>query len=272
VVRTKEGERFAAQIRALKDRAGISFEELARRTGISSSSLHRYCSGTKIPTGYGVIHTFAKACGASNEELRETHRLWALADAERSSSTVSDEKPTSVIDNEHATVSSAPPADPPAPRQDPRRRTLTFAAVTVAVLTVTAAGVIGLLTAADRPDTSAVTGTRPDSGPTAPVRVFNVEKACRNRSERLPGCSIGLAANPRVNYDAHNVVNHRVWHGDVVNADCILYDSDEVTDETGTGSTRWFRVHTGDVPGGRAWLSGIRTRDNPALPTCVPGR
>jgi transcriptional regulator with XRE-family HTH domain len=60
LVQTKETDRFAAQIRALKDRADISFEELARRTGVSSSSLHRYCSGTKIPTGYGVVHTFAE--------------------------------------------------------------------------------------------------------------------------------------------------------------------------------------------------------------------
>ena len=85
MAKTEEAERFAAQVRVLKDRAGISFEELARQTGVSSSSLHRYCSGTKIPTGYGVVHTFGKACGGSSEELRELHRLWALADAARPS-------------------------------------------------------------------------------------------------------------------------------------------------------------------------------------------
>jgi transcriptional regulator with XRE-family HTH domain len=237
-MRSEEAERFAAQIRALKDRAGISFEELARRTGISGSSLHRYCSGTKIPTGYGVVHTFAKACGASNEELRELHRLWALADTARSSST------------EPGTASS----------DVRRRRGLILATVTVAVLAATAAGVIVLLGGSQ---------ARTDSGATARVRVFNIDETCRSRSDRGPGCSIGLAADPRVNYDAHNVVSHRVWHDDALNADCVLYDGDEVTDEIGTKSTRWYRVQVNDVPSGHAWLSGIRTRDNPALPACA---
>lgn len=248
-MRSMEAERFAAQIRALKDRAGISFEQLAGRTGISGSSLHRYCSGTKIPTGYGVVHTFAKACGASNEELRELHRLWALADAARSSSTVPDGGPMNVTDNEHTTASPA--------RRRPRRRRLMLATVTVTVVTAIVASVIALLNAVDSP------------AATAHVRVFNVDEGCRNRSDRVPGCSIGLAIDPRLNYDAHNVVGHRVWHGDPLNADCIVYDGDEVTDEIGTKSTRWYRVHLDDVPDGHAWLSGIRTRDDPGLPACV---
>ncbi|MPY46170.1 helix-turn-helix domain-containing protein [Streptomyces phyllanthi] len=68
----------------LKDRAGVSFEVLAQRTGAGRSSLHRYCAGTHVPVGYGLVHSFAKACGATGEELRELHRLWALADAARS--------------------------------------------------------------------------------------------------------------------------------------------------------------------------------------------
>ena len=246
MMQSEEAERFAAHIQRLKNRAGTSFEELARRTGISSSSLHRYCSGTKIPTGYGVVHTVAKACGASSDELRELHRLWALADAARSASTEPDTLPTS--------VSGAPP-----PRRRSRRRRLAFATVMIAVPAALTAGVVAWLTVTDEPE----------SGATAPVRVFNVEEDCRKRGDRPPGCSIGLAINPRRNYDAHNVVSHRVWHGDAVNADCILYDGDEVTDEIGTKSTRWYRVRLNDVPSGHAWLSGIRTRDNPALPTCV---
>ncbi|TMR95363.1 helix-turn-helix domain-containing protein [Nonomuraea basaltis] len=265
-MRSKETERFAAQIRALKDRAEISFEQLAQRTGISSSSLHRYCSGTKIPTGYGAVHTFAKACGASNEELRELHRLWALADASRSSLTAPDERATNVTDNEHIATSSASSADTPVPPQHPhRRRPLALATATVTVLTAMAAIVIASLNFVDGPDTSVVS----DSGATARMRVFNIEERCRNRSDRAPGCSIGLAINPRLNYDAQNVVSYRVWHDDTLNADCVLYDGDEVTDEIGTKSTRWYRVQLNDVPRGHAWLSGIRTRDNPALPTCA---
>jgi transcriptional regulator with XRE-family HTH domain len=266
-MRSKEAEQFTARIRALKDRAGISFEQLARQTEISSSSLHRYCSGIKIPTGYGVVHTFAKACGASNEELRELHRLWALADAARSPLTAPGRTPMSVTD--HITASPESSSEEPVPRRRPLRRGVTLVTVAVAILIAAAASVAASLIAVDGPDTSAVPGTRSDgAGVTARVRVFNVEKRCRDRSDRVPGCSIGLAINPRVNYDAHNVVSHRVWHEDALNADCVLYDGDEVTDEIGTKSSRWYRVHLNGVPSGHAWLSGIRTRDNPALPTC----
>ncbi|MFG1704793.1 helix-turn-helix domain-containing protein [Nonomuraea sp. M3C6] len=265
-MRSKETERFAARIRALKDRAEISFEELARRTGVSSSSLHRYCSGTKIPPGYGVVHRFAKACGANNEELRELHRLWALADASRSSLTAPGEIPANVTDNEHIATSPAASADAPVhPQNSHRRRRPALATVTV--LAATAAIVIASLNFVDDgPDTPVV----PDSGATARMRVFNIDERCRNRGDRVPGCSIGLAINPRLNYDAQNVVSHRVWHDETLKADCVLYDGDEVTDEIGTKSTRWYRVQLNDVPRGHAWLSGIRTRDNPALPTCAP--
>ncbi|MGH8881729.1 MAG: helix-turn-helix domain-containing protein [Stackebrandtia sp.] len=250
-MQSREVDRFAAQIRALKDRAGISFEELAKRTGVSSSSLHRYCSGTKIPTGYGAVHTLAKACGASNEELRELHRLWALADATRSLAAAPGEMPTTIPSND-------------------RRRRITIATVTTACLTAVAASLIAAVSA-DRPDTSVVAENPPEAtGTTTPVRVFNVEERCRQRSDRAPGCSIGLAVDPRRNYDAHNVVHHRVWHEDALNADCVVFDGDEVVDEIGTKSTRWFRVRLDDVPRGHAWLSGIRTRDTPALPKCAP--
>ncbi|MFF3378616.1 helix-turn-helix domain-containing protein [Streptomyces sp. NPDC002680] len=78
-----EFDEFAACLRALKERAGLSYEALAGKTGISGSSLHRYCSGSYVPLDYGSAHRFATACGASPEELRRLHRLWALADAAR---------------------------------------------------------------------------------------------------------------------------------------------------------------------------------------------
>ncbi|MCI3276791.1 helix-turn-helix domain-containing protein [Streptomyces sp. 7R015] len=67
----------------LKSRAGVSYATLAQRTGASRSALHRYCSGAKVPIGFGPVHAFGTACGATHEELREAHRLWALADAGR---------------------------------------------------------------------------------------------------------------------------------------------------------------------------------------------
>ncbi|QOV36921.1 helix-turn-helix domain-containing protein [Streptomyces ferrugineus] len=80
-----EFDEFAACLRALRERADLSYEALARRTGIGRSSLHRYCSGSHVPQDYGSAHRIATACGAAPEELRRLHRLWALADAARES-------------------------------------------------------------------------------------------------------------------------------------------------------------------------------------------
>lgn len=82
-VQDAEVQRLAAFLRMFKNRTDRSYEALAKRTGASSSSLHRYCAGTKVPSDYGVIQRFAKECGATQEELRELHRLWVLADAVR---------------------------------------------------------------------------------------------------------------------------------------------------------------------------------------------
>ncbi|MFJ6892766.1 helix-turn-helix domain-containing protein [Streptomyces hokutonensis] len=76
-------EKFAAHLRMLKDRSGRGYDRLGKEAGVSGSSLHRYCSGLGVPTDYRVVHAFAKVCGASPEELRELHRLWALADTDR---------------------------------------------------------------------------------------------------------------------------------------------------------------------------------------------
>lgn len=80
---TVDPERFAAFLRSLKERSGLSYEALAQRTGSSRSSLHRYCSGSYVPPDYGPVHRFALVCGASPTELRELHRLWAVADMSR---------------------------------------------------------------------------------------------------------------------------------------------------------------------------------------------
>jgi hypothetical protein len=84
---TLHTDKFAAYLRMLKDRSGLGYERLGRRAGTSGSSLHRYCSGKSVPADYRVVHAFAKVCGASTEELRELHQLWALADAGRAEET-----------------------------------------------------------------------------------------------------------------------------------------------------------------------------------------
>jgi hypothetical protein len=114
---TVHTDKFAAYLRMLKDRSGQGYERLGRLAGASGSSLHRYCSGKSVPADYRVVHSFAKVCGASADELRELHQLWALADAGRV-----EEVP-------------AEPAEAPAPR---RRRW--YAAVAIAAVVLLAGG------------------------------------------------------------------------------------------------------------------------------------
>ncbi|MEV7322601.1 helix-turn-helix domain-containing protein [Streptomyces sp. NPDC093970] len=83
MVASPQTDKFAAHLRMLKERSGRGYDRLGKEAGASGSSLHRYCSGLSVPTDYRVVHAFAKVCGASAEELRELHRLWALADTDR---------------------------------------------------------------------------------------------------------------------------------------------------------------------------------------------
>ncbi|MFD9395274.1 helix-turn-helix domain-containing protein [Streptomyces sp. NPDC060000] len=83
MVASPHTDKFAAYLRMLKERSGRGYDRLGKEAGVSGSSLHRYCSGLSVPTGYRVVHSFARVCGASAEELRELHRLWALADTDR---------------------------------------------------------------------------------------------------------------------------------------------------------------------------------------------
>ncbi|WP_079141816.1 helix-turn-helix domain-containing protein [Streptomyces sp. LUP30] len=87
MVASPHTDKFAACLRMLKERSGRGYDRLGKEAGVSGSSLHRYCSGLGVPTDYRVVHSFAKVCGASAEELRELHRLWALADTDRDAPT-----------------------------------------------------------------------------------------------------------------------------------------------------------------------------------------
>ncbi|WP_406064822.1 protein kinase [Streptomyces sp. NBC_01077] len=102
------------------------------------------------------------------------------------------------------------------------------------------------------------------------IRVFNAERGCQERADRDRQCSLGLAIDPRRPYTAENVVPTRVWHGDVLDADCELPQGQLIIDEEDRESTRWIRVR---LPGGyvrEAWLPAVRTKDRPVLPRCAP--
>ncbi|KQX56282.1 MULTISPECIES: serine/threonine-protein kinase [unclassified Streptomyces] len=125
-------------------------------------------------------------------------------------------------------------------------------------------------------------------GGPARVRVFNAERGCQGRTDRDPQCSLGLAIDPGRPYTAENVVPTRVWHGDVLVAECEVPQGQTIIDEEDLASTRWFRVRlpptaaqeAGEdgregvreagraAPGTTAWLPAVRTKDRPALPPC----
>ncbi|MEU9477724.1 helix-turn-helix domain-containing protein [Streptomyces sp. NPDC048191] len=74
--------RLAVMLSALKERSGLSYAELARRSYTTSSSLHRYCTGRSVPRDYGTVTAVARACGADAEELRQLAVCWAGAAAD----------------------------------------------------------------------------------------------------------------------------------------------------------------------------------------------
>ncbi|MGY0068207.1 helix-turn-helix domain-containing protein [Streptomyces sp. QTS137] len=76
-------EEFAALLRGLKDRSGLSYGTLAKRLHMSTSTLHRYCNGTAVPHEYAPVERLARVCRATPQELVELHRRWILADAAR---------------------------------------------------------------------------------------------------------------------------------------------------------------------------------------------
>ncbi|MEU5190678.1 serine/threonine-protein kinase [Streptomyces klenkii] len=104
---------------------------------------------------------------------------------------------------------------------------------------------------------------------TGRIRVFNAEKSCRDRTDRDPQCSLGLAIDPTRPYTIDNVVPTRVWHGDELAVDCLLPQGIPIIDEADTLSAVWYRVR---LPRGAtrptAWLPAVRSKDHPSVPEC----
>ncbi|WP_411100921.1 helix-turn-helix domain-containing protein [Streptomyces sp. x-45] len=74
---------FAALLRALKERTDRSYGSLARRLGMNTSTLHRYCAGDAVPLDFAPVERFAALCGATSEQRLELHRRWLAAVAAR---------------------------------------------------------------------------------------------------------------------------------------------------------------------------------------------
>lgn len=259
---------LAARLRSYKDRSGMSFDTLAKRTGVSKSSLHRYCAGIKVPHKYAPIHAIAEACGASSAELQELHRLWALGNF--TDALTADSSETVCVDSITHMQNVRASCFSFYLRARAQFHTLRLWRICVPVLIISLCAVSYFAFSATKFQHQGSNNgiTYYKNAQPVSVQIYNVERGCRDRQDRIPACSMGLARDPQRKYDADNVVAHRVWHNDTLITDCVVYDGDRVADETGVGTTRWFRIALSDVPGGHAWLPAIRTHDNPALPRC----
>lgn len=107
-----EGRELATALRGLKDRSGLSYQELGQRVFVSSSTLHRYCTGKSVPTEYDLVVRVARECGAEPAELNDLLRYWEAATGEGT-------------DPGSPTATPAAPAVPgtPPPPGGPGRRT-----------------------------------------------------------------------------------------------------------------------------------------------------
>ncbi|MFE2276949.1 helix-turn-helix domain-containing protein [Streptomyces sp. NPDC059454] len=70
---------FAALLRKLKERTDRSYGSLARRLGMNTSTLHRYCAGEAVPVDFAPVERFAALCGASRAERVDLHHRWLRA-------------------------------------------------------------------------------------------------------------------------------------------------------------------------------------------------
>ncbi|MCD9900907.1 helix-turn-helix domain-containing protein [Streptomyces sp. MT29] len=76
-------ESLAGRLRELREDSGRTYAALARRIGVSGSTLHRYCTGQTVPAEFAPVERLARLCGRTAEERQALHRLWLRADAER---------------------------------------------------------------------------------------------------------------------------------------------------------------------------------------------
>ncbi|GAA0628484.1 hypothetical protein GCM10009547_35160 [Sporichthya brevicatena] len=148
---------FADLLQELRVRSGRSYDDLARATFTSRSTLHRYCTGAGLPVDDDVVLRLGEACGADPGELDDLVRRWKTALADRESGAV---RPAPA-----AVEPSAPdplPVEPegaeavgPAPGRSRRRAVLLAAGLAVVVL---AGAVVVTVRGGDAPASAGPTG------------------------------------------------------------------------------------------------------------------
>ncbi|MFF4490594.1 helix-turn-helix domain-containing protein [Streptomyces sp. NPDC001544] len=199
-------EEFAALLRRLKDRTGRSYGSLARRLGMNTSTLHRYCAGEAVPQDFAPVERLAAFCAATPEERLELHRLWlsALAARQRVRTAGAAEVAIPAPDADGALVEAStsamrpgndPAPDKPAPSPTPRpwrrrRRVLTPTAVACALLAAVGSSMSAL--SDDRSAEAATPGsasprTTAHGAPHRPVKPSATTSSSASRSSASPG-------------------------------------------------------------------------------------
>ncbi|WP_326782245.1 helix-turn-helix domain-containing protein [Streptomyces longwoodensis] len=165
---------FAALLRTLKDRTDRSYGSLARRVGMNTSTLHRYCTGEAVPRDFAPVERLAVFCAATPQERLRLHRLWLSALAARQGpgpdaptgpeppSPAEEAEPTPAAHTEVADADASPaperdsagasevapaPAEPvssPAARRRYRRRAVLGSAAVACALLATVLGTFDL--------------------------------------------------------------------------------------------------------------------------------
>ncbi|MFD4128470.1 helix-turn-helix domain-containing protein [Streptomyces globisporus] len=107
---------LAERLSALREGSGRTYASLARRIGVSGSTLHRYCTGRTVPAEFAPVERLARLCGAPAEEREALHRLWLLADGERLDRQGMAEAEQGAEAGVAGALSEGGPATPSAPR------------------------------------------------------------------------------------------------------------------------------------------------------------
>uniref|UniRef100_UPI00117E5B1E helix-turn-helix domain-containing protein n=1 Tax=Streptomyces bobili TaxID=67280 RepID=UPI00117E5B1E len=184
---------FAALLTELKERTDRSYGSLARRLGMNTSTLHRYCAGEAVPQDFAPVERLAEFSGATPEERLELHRRWLRAVAVRQAArprTATTAVPEAAVPERalpEAVLPDVGLGGGPARPWYRRRRTALLAAVTCALLAT-----LGTLSAlpADRspsasspsPSSSADTSGSAPARTTAPAAPRPSPTASPNRS------------------------------------------------------------------------------------------
>ncbi|GGR66555.1 hypothetical protein GCM10010252_00210 [Streptomyces aureoverticillatus] len=182
-----ETRELADLLQELKERSGRSYTALASRTGLSRSSVHRYCQGLTVPASFGTVERIARVCGAGQGELDRLYLAWTRAEASAGAEARESAEGAAGADPEEVEPQQADSAARftrlwPWPR--PRLRTLLIAVIV-------AAAVVSTVTLDRRSDPGGAGGT--GSGGTASGGTASGGTADRRSGQQIDGPYWALA-------------------------------------------------------------------------------